>query len=87
MTRMNMSKTKEELIKDIKQALDTIRPSLAMHGGDAEFVDFDINSGRVTVRFQGHCVGCPLADLTLKKGIEATLMQMISEVSEVINVS
>jgi Fe-S cluster biogenesis protein NfuA len=57
-----------------------------MHAGNVELVDIDVETGRVSVRLQGSCVGCPMSDLTLKAGIEETLMQLVPEVREVINV-
>ncbi|MFA5935231.1 MAG: NifU family protein [Patescibacteria group bacterium] len=79
-------KTKEELLKEIDQVLDTLREGLAMHAGNVELVDMEMETGKVSVRLQGTCVGCPMSDLTLKAGIEETLMQMVPEVSEVVNV-
>ena len=59
---------------------------VARHKGDVELVDVDENTGIVQVRFQGMCVGCPMAYMTLKAGIEAELMDKISEVREVVAV-
>lgn len=70
----------------IEELLEVVRPRLAMHGGNVEFVDFDQDSGVVKVRMQGACKGCPMALLTLKAGIEAFLQEHIPEVSEVIAV-
>ena len=75
---------KEKIIKDIKSSLNKIRPMLESHGGDVEFVDFDEKKGIVKVRMQGHCVGCPMAHMTLKQGIEEELKQAVLEVKEVI---
>jgi len=74
---------KENTIKDIKSSLDKIRPSLQGHGGDVEFVDFDEKKGIVQVRLQGHCVGCPMAQMTLKEGIEEELKQAVPEIKKV----
>lgn len=57
-----------------------------MHAGNVELVDVDLETGKVTVRLQGTCVGCPMSDMTLKAGIEDTLMQLVPEVTEVVNV-
>lgn len=85
---MNMpSKTKQELIQDIEQVLDSLREGIAMHSGDVELVDFDEKTSKVMVRFKGACIGCPMADMTLKAGIEETLMQVIPEVKEVVAVN
>jgi Fe-S cluster biogenesis protein NfuA len=68
----------------IKAALDEIRPSLQADGGDVELVD--VNNGTVRVRLTGACGGCPMATMTLKKGIEQVLKQRVPEVKEVIAV-
>lgn len=81
-----MAKTKPELLAEIEQVLDTLRDGLAMHAGNVELVDMDTNTGIVSVRFQGTCVGCPMSDMTLKAGIEDTLRQMVPEVIEVVAV-
>ena len=81
-----MAKTKQELSVEIEKVLDTLREGLAMHAGNVELVDVDCETGKVSVRFQGTCVGCPMSDMTLKAGIEDTLREMIPEVTEVVAV-
>lgn len=79
-----MQKTKEELITEIERVLDIMRPGIQMHAGGVELVDVDIMTGKVTIRMQGACVGCPMSDMTLKMGIEETLREMVPEVTEVV---
>ncbi len=74
-------------MEEIERVLDTVREGLAMHSGNVELVDADLSTGQVKVRFQGMCVGCPMSDVTLKVGIEETLMQLLPDVSEVIQVT
>ncbi|MFZ2804433.1 MAG: NifU family protein [Patescibacteria group bacterium] len=81
-----MAKTKQELSVEIEKVLDTLREGLAMHAGNVELVDVEPESGIVSVRFQGTCVGCPMSDMTLKAGIEETLREMVPEVKEVVAV-
>lgn len=81
-----MAKTKQELSVEIEKVLDTLREGLAMHAGNVELVDVDCDTGKVSVRFQGTCVGCPMSDMTLKAGIEDTLREMVPEVTEVVAV-
>lgn len=64
----------------IEKVLEMIRPRLALHGGDVEFVNFYKDSGKVEVRMKGACNGCPLSQITLKAGIEALLMTELPEV-------
>lgn len=72
-------------MQEIERVLDTLREGLAMHAGNVELIDMDMDTGKVSVRLLGTCVGCPMSDLTLKAGIEDTLMQLFPEVTEVVN--
>lgn len=82
-----MAKTTANIRREIEQALDIVRKGLAMHRGGVELVDFHEETGTVSVRLQGACVGCPLSDMTVKAGIEDLLKSVIPEVREVIAVS
>lgn len=68
----------------IKNALSKIRPALQADGGDVEFKSFDVKSGQVKVRLVGMCAGCPMAQITLKQGIEEELRKEVEDVKEVI---
>jgi Fe-S cluster biogenesis protein NfuA len=68
----------------VKAALDEIRPSLQADGGDVELVS--VKDGTVSVKLTGACGGCPMATMTLKKGIEKILKEKIPEVKEVVSV-
>lgn len=70
----------------IKQALEKIRPALQADGGDVHFVDFDEKSGILKVELMGMCSHCPMAQITLKQGIESELKKEIPEIKEVIAV-
>ena len=81
-----MAKTKAEILVEVEQVLNVLRQGLAMHSGNVELVDYDETSGEVQVRMQGACVGCPMSEMTLKVGIEDTLMEMVPEVRSVVGV-
>jgi Fe-S cluster biogenesis protein NfuA len=68
----------------IKEALDQIRPALQADGGDVELVD--VTDGTVKVKLTGACGGCPMATMTLKRGIERILKERVPEVKEVVSV-
>ena len=80
----HMPKTKVELTAEVEKVLDVLRQGILMHGGNVELVDVEPESGRVTVRLQGACVGCAYADMTLTAGIEETLKELVPEVKEVV---
>lgn len=54
-------------------ALQGVRPFLQEDGGDVELVSVSAD-GIVEVRFLGECADCSLAIMTLRAGIERTLM-------------
>jgi Fe-S cluster biogenesis protein NfuA len=65
----------------VEQALNDIRPSLQIDGGDVELVD--VENGIVKVRLTGACGGCPMSQMTLKQGIEAHVKKAVPEVLSV----
>jgi len=67
--------------EQVEKALDEIRPMLARHLGNVEFVNFE--NGVVYVRMLGTCHGCPLSQLTLKAGIEGLLKDKVEGVERV----
>jgi Fe-S cluster biogenesis protein NfuA len=81
-----MEKKESSVIENIKKALDGIRPSLQMDGGDVEFVEFDGQSGDLRVRLKGACVGCPMSQVTLEEGVGKAVMEAAPEVKQVIGV-
>jgi Fe-S cluster biogenesis protein NfuA len=66
---------------EVSQALEEVRPSLQVDGGDVELVD--IEDGVVKVRLLGHCAGCPMSQMTLKMGIEGYLKKKVPGVKSV----
>jgi NifU-like protein len=54
---------------------EVIRPALQNDGGDLELVD--IRDDIVEVRLQGSCAGCPGAQMTLKRWVEAQLREKV----------
>lgn len=71
---------------EIKRVLkEQVSPMLAFHRGDAEFVSF--TDGVVQLRLKGTCKGCPLAELTLKEGIEMILKENFNGIERVEAVS
>ena len=71
----------EEKIVDI---LDKLRPFLINDGGNVEFVKYEDNI--VYIRMMGACANCHMMDLTLKDGIESTIMSEIPEVQGIVNI-
>jgi len=59
-----------------------INPQLASHGGHVALQEVTAD-GVVVLRFGGGCHGCGMADVTLKQGIEKTLLQKVPGVTAV----
>ena len=59
-----------------------INPMLESHGGEVSLVEFNKDSEAV-LQFGGWCLGCGMFDVTLKDGIEKTLIEQIPEVKAV----
>jgi Fe-S cluster biogenesis protein NfuA len=74
------------LKQKVDEALSAVRPSLQADGGDVELVDVN-DKGVVSVKLQGACGCCPMAQMTLKMGIERHLKAKVPEVQEVVAVS
>jgi Fe-S cluster biogenesis protein NfuA len=72
----------EDIIVQIKELIDTrVRPAVANDGGDIIYRGFD--KGKVYLKMQGACSGCPSSTATLKNGIEQLLKYYVPEVTEV----
>lgn len=69
----------------VQEILNQVRPALQADGGDVELVDVN-DEGIVSVKLTGACGSCPMSTMTLKMGIERTLMENIPEVKEVVQV-
>jgi Fe-S cluster biogenesis protein NfuA len=66
----------------VRKAIQDVRPSLQADGGDIEFVRVT-EDGKVTVRLKGACNGCPMAQMTLKQGVEQYLKKAVPGVTAV----
>jgi Fe-S cluster biogenesis protein NfuA len=71
-----------EIVAQIRELIETrVRPAVANDGGDIIYRGFD--RGKVYLRMQGACSGCPSSTATLKNGIESLLKHYVPEVTEV----
>lgn len=76
---------KENIEQKIKNTIEKIRPFLINDGGDIEFIKYEENI--VYIKLKGACEGCPMMDITIKDGIEQLLINEVSEIKEVRNIS
>ncbi|MCX6053156.1 MAG: NifU family protein [Campylobacterales bacterium] len=74
----------EELMTPVRNAIDKVRPSLALDGGDIAFIT--VKNSNVYVQLKGACIGCSSSGNTLKYGVERQLRMDIHPELSVINV-
>lgn len=72
----------QQIIRQIEDALDQIRPNIQMDGGDVIFVEYKDNV--VYIKMTGACVGCPASIYTLKMGIEEVIKERVPDILEVV---
>jgi Fe-S cluster biogenesis protein NfuA len=68
-----------EKIAKIEEALDQIRPYLQADGGDVSFVEIT-GENIVKVELQGACKSCSMSMMTMKAGIEESIMRAVPEI-------
>lgn len=78
-----MPADKNLTLKNIKEILSQIRPSLQADGGDVELVDFSVASGVLKLKLKGACSHCPMSQITLERGIGDLITEKIPQVKKV----
>ena len=63
-----------------------INPGLASHGGQVSLIEV-VEDGIAVLKFGGGCQGCGQADVTLREGIERTLLERVPELKGVRDVT
>lgn len=63
-----------------------VNPSLASHGGEVSLVELTAEAVAI-LRFGGGCQGCSAVDITLKQGVERTLMEQLPELKGIQDVT
>jgi Fe/S biogenesis protein NfuA len=63
-----------------------VNPGLAAHGGNVTLEEV-YEENIAVLRFGGGCQGCGMVDVTLKDGVEKTLLQQIPQLKEVRDVT
>lgn len=73
---------KDRLLQRIDQALDDVRPHLAVDGGNVELVD--ITEERIVqIKWLGNCQNCNMSIMTMRAGIEQAIKFKVPEVAGV----
>jgi len=80
MPRLTENSTVEEQINYI--LYNEVNPGLAAHGGNVTLREYT-EDGFAVLEFGGGCQGCSAVDMTLKQGVEKTLMEKVPGLSGV----
>lgn len=75
-----------DVAQRVIQVLDQqVNPAIAEHGGHAELVA--VEDDVAYLRLGGGCQGCGMATVTLGQGIEVAIVETISEITRVVDVT
>lgn len=71
-----------DIILRINQALDEIRPHLAVDGGNIELVE--VTDDRIVkIKWLGNCEHCAMSEMTMRAGIEQAIRSKWPEIFKV----
>jgi Fe/S biogenesis protein NfuA len=59
-----------------------INPSLASHGGMVNLVEI-VEDSIAVLQFGGGCQGCGMVDVTLRNGVERSLLEQLPELTAI----
>ena len=82
--QLNENASMEEKINYVLYS--EINPSLASHGGEVSLVEV-VDKETAVLQFGGGCQGCGMVDLTLKDGVEKTLLEQVDGLKGVMDVT
>ncbi len=63
-----------------------VNPGLASHGGEVSLIEV-LDGEKAILQFGGGCQGCGMVDLTLKDGVEKTLLEQVEGLKSVQDVT
>ncbi|MBB6499609.1 NifU family protein [Pedobacter cryoconitis] len=71
-----------ELLEQVEQALETIRPYLKADGGDVAVEEITTDNV-VKLKLLGNCGSCKMSFMTMKAGIEQAIMKAVPQITGV----
>jgi len=77
---------KEELMQQVESALDSVRPHLKTDGGDVEVIEIS-DDFTVYVRWLGNCEWCSMSAMTMKAGIERSIISKVPQIKAIVAVN
>jgi len=82
----SIKKSKLKRIQEIDQALNELRPHMAVDGGNVEVLDYT-DDMTVKIKWLGTCESCSMSAFTLRAGIEQAIKSRFPDVLAVIAVN
>lgn len=79
-------RNKEEMMKEVESALDSMRSFLHADGGDVELVGIS-DDLVVSIKLLGSCESCQMSDMTMKAGIEEGVKRAVPEVKKIVAIN
>ncbi len=73
---------KKQLIARVDQALNDVRPHLAVDGGNVEVVDVT-NDMVLQIKWMGNCECCSMSAMTMRAGVEQSVRGKVPEITGV----
>ncbi len=75
-----------KMLDKVNEALDEIRPHLAVDGGNIEIVEITEDLV-VKIKWLGNCAFCSMSEMTMKAGVEQAVKSRIPSIKEVVAVN
>jgi Fe-S cluster biogenesis protein NfuA len=75
-----------DLYTRVEEALSQVRPYLEADSGNVSIIDIT-DEMIVRLRFHGACSSCSMSSMTLRAGIEQTILKMVPEIKSVIAIT
>lgn len=71
-----------KLLQQVEAALDEVRPYLKTDNGNVSIIEVT-DDNVVRLKFEGACSSCSMSSMTLKAGIEETILRMVPQIKSV----
>lgn len=78
--------TDQKIISRVEETLDQLRPYLLADNGNVSLIEVT-NDMVVRLKFLGACSSCSMSAMTLKAGIEQSILKAVPEIKSVVAVA
>ena len=77
---------RQDLFIRVDEALNDVRPHLAVDGGNVELVQVT-DDLKAEVKWLGACESCSMSGMTMRMGIEQAIKNKVPEIREVVAIN